>query len=117
MKITSPLGVAALLAVLVPALTAQNAPASSASSALPSDTEIRRMLAERVQSLAGSEDGIGIVIGIIEPKGRRVIAVGHSSQKDQRPLNGETVFEIGSVSKVFTALLVSDMARTGEVAY
>jgi len=115
MKITSPLGVAVFLTVLATGLNAQNAPASSASP-LPSDTEIRRMLAERVHSLSGSEDGIGIVIGIIEPKGRRLIAFGHSSQKDQRPLNGETVFEIGSVSKVFTALLVSDMARTGEVA-
>ena len=117
MKITGPLGLTVLLTLLTSGITAQNAPDTASSPfSFPSDTEIRSMLAERVNSLAGSEDGIGIVVGIIEPKGRRVIAYGHSSREDLKELNGETVFEIGSVSKVFTALLLSEMARTGEVA-
>ena len=33
-----------------------------------------------------------------------------------RPLDGETAFEIGSVSKVFTALALADMVQRGEVA-
>ena len=69
-----------------------------------------------MRALGGSPDGIGIVIGIIGPKGRRVIAYGHSSTNDRRAFDGKTVFEIGSVSKVFTALLLTEMARTGEVA-
>jgi CubicO group peptidase (beta-lactamase class C family) len=93
---------------------AQNVPATFID--LPSDAEIRKILAERVRALGGSPDGIGIVIGIIGPKGRRVIAYGHSSTNDRRAFDGKTVFEIGSVSKVFTALLLTEMARTGEVA-
>jgi serine-type D-Ala-D-Ala carboxypeptidase/endopeptidase len=83
---------------------------------LPADAEIRKMLAERVDALAGQQDGIGIVVGLIGPQGRRVISYGHRNQGDPRPLDGETVFEIGSVSKAFTALLLADMVRTGEVA-
>jgi CubicO group peptidase (beta-lactamase class C family) len=83
---------------------------------LPSDADIRKVLAERVDTLAGPEGGVGIVIGVAEPQGRRVISYGHRSQRDPRPLDGDTDFEIGSVTKVFTALLLAEMVRKGEVA-
>lgn len=83
---------------------------------IPSDVEIRTMLAERVDNIAGPEDGIGLVVGIISPQGRRVISYGHLNQADPRPLDGNTGFEIASVTKVFTALLLAEMVQKGEVA-
>ncbi len=81
--------------------------------ALPSDAEIRQMLAERL----GPEDrGIGVVVGVISPQGRRVVSYGRRGQGDPRPLDGDTAFEIGSVTKVLTALLLADMVRQGEAA-
>jgi CubicO group peptidase (beta-lactamase class C family) len=74
------------------------------------------MLAERVDTLAGEEDGVGIVVGVVGPQGRRVVSYGHLNQGDPRPLDGDTGFEIGSVTKVFTALLLAEMVRKGEVA-
>ncbi len=90
--------------------------AAAAGIGLPSDTEIRKLLAERVDALAGTEDGIGICVGIIEPRGRRVVSYGHLARGDPRPLDGDTEFEIASVTKAFTALLLSDMVLRGEVA-
>jgi CubicO group peptidase (beta-lactamase class C family) len=45
-----------------------------------------------------------------------VIAHGKPGDGNARPLDGDTIFEIGSIGKVFTALLLADMARRGEVA-
>jgi CubicO group peptidase (beta-lactamase class C family) len=83
--------------------------------AVPSDSEIHRLLEQRVQAIAGPEGGMGIVVGVLDEKGPRVIAYGDTGGTDRRPLTGDTVFEIASVTKVFTALLLVDMVRTRDL--
>ena len=80
--------------------------------AAPSDAEIRQILVNRIDN---EKQGVGIVVGVIDAKGRHVVSYGHLEKGDNRPLDGDTIFEIGSITKVFTALLLTDMAQRGEV--
>ena len=80
---------------------------------LPTNAEIRRILANRV---GNDTIGIGIVVGVIDAEGPRVVAFGQRAKGDKRLLDGNTVFEIGSTTKELTSLLLVDMARRGEVA-
>jgi serine-type D-Ala-D-Ala carboxypeptidase/endopeptidase len=77
-----------------------------------SDSEIRRILMDRIDV---QKQGVGVVVGIIEPHKRRVIAYGSVEKGDPRTLDGNTLFEIGSITKVFTALLAADMAQRDEL--
>lgn len=99
------LATCALLGVLQP----HPAPAATPMA----DAEVHRMLVTRVdtQKLA-----TGIVVGIVQSSGKRIVSYGVLGQDDKRPVDGDTEFGIGSVTKVFTALLVSEMATRGQLS-
>ncbi len=86
---------------------------SSPSSAFPADAQIRDLLVERIDR---QHQSVGIVVGVIDSTGRRIISYGNFNLGDNRAVDGNTIFEIGSITKVFTSLLLADMAQRGEVA-
>ena len=79
---------------------------------IPPDAEIRALLTNRLWS---DTLGIGLVVGVVDSSGARVVAFGQPTKGDTRRLDGNTVFEIGSITKEITALLLIEMARRREV--
>jgi len=108
----SALAIASAALALTTSAAAQTAPSAAPSSERLSDAAIRQVLVQRIDV---DKQAVGMVVGVIDAKGRRVIAYGARDLKDRRPVNGETLFEIGSVTKAFTGLLLADMVRRGEV--
>jgi serine-type D-Ala-D-Ala carboxypeptidase/endopeptidase len=80
---------------------------------VPGSDEIREILVRRIDQ---QKQAVGIVVGVIEPAGRRIVAYGNLANGDPRTLDGDTIFEIGSISKVFTSLLLADMVNRKEVS-
>lgn len=58
----------------------------------------------------------GLVVGLATGEGDRIFAYGVRALDSGAAMDGDTGFEIGSIAKVFTGLLLADMATRGEVA-
>jgi len=62
-----------------------------------------------------SKGGISIVVGVITPNGTSVSGYGNISKANTTKVNGDTIFDIGSLTKAFTAILLADMVKRGIV--
>ena len=82
-----------------------NAPALVA----PSTAEVQELLDERVKA----DPGTGVVVGIIDHGKTTILKAGSSGTG--RPLDEHSLFEIGSVTKTFTATILADMVLRHEV--
>jgi serine-type D-Ala-D-Ala carboxypeptidase/endopeptidase len=58
---------------------------------------------------------IGLVIGCLHGGERRVAGYGRLRRDTQDPPDGHTIFELGSITKVCTGLLLADLAEQGLV--
>jgi CubicO group peptidase (beta-lactamase class C family) len=77
----------------------------------PDDASVKQMLVDRIDR---DRQSVGIIVGLTGAGGRRIVAYGTRDGSD--PLGPHTMFEIGSISKVFTSLVLADMVRRHEVA-
>jgi CubicO group peptidase (beta-lactamase class C family) len=77
------------------------------------DDAIRDILKRRVEV---EKRAVGMAVCVMTPNRKRFVAWGRERSRDARPVTSDTVFEIGSITKIFTALLLADMVRRGEVA-
>ena len=95
-------GTVVATALLAAPLTAQH---------FPPERELAAMIQQRVDE----GRAVGLVLGVMEADGSTTVVAAGSAGPDARPIGERTLFEIGSITKTFTAVLLADMARREEL--
>ena len=84
-------------------------PGAAGAQHFPSDEDLTALIRSRVEE----DRGVGIVLGVMEADGStRIVAYGDAGPH-ARALGPKSLFEIGSITKVFTATLLPWVKETG----
>lgn len=78
---------------------------------LPNDV-VQSLLEDRV----GQKKSVGLIVGLIESTGCGFIAAGTSGNPARPEVDERTLFELGSITKLFTAAALADTVARGLVA-
>lgn len=102
--------VAALVGVLATAFAGPNPPTLS-----PATTG-DRTLAQQVRAALGQADGYrGVAVGLVDHGTVRLAGLGAAAPGGTRGVDQHTRFEIGSIGKALTGMLLADLADAGVV--
>lgn len=78
----------------------------------PDRATIMRILQERVDTYQRS---VGLVVGVLDASGEQFFAYGLTRRDSGSQVDEYTVYEIGSITKTFTAIILADLVERGEV--
>lgn len=80
-----------------------------------SNKQVREVLDPIVASLMEAQQIPGMAIALVRPEGTTITHYGDANRETGTPVDDDTLFEIGSLSKTFTATLASQAATQGEL--
>lgn len=73
---------------------------------------LRAFLQQRIEV---EKQDAAIVVGLVDESGSHIVGCGKLDKGTNQEVDGDTLFQIGSVTKTFTALLLQDMIARGEM--
>jgi len=81
-----------------------------------SDEQLRKAVEESTAPYRSKRPFAALSVGIIQNGQRQTFGFGHTGEGDtSRPTDGRTLFEVGSITKVFTSLSLAVMVDRGQV--
>jgi CubicO group peptidase (beta-lactamase class C family) len=85
---------------------------AATTSALPTEARVKEILTERVDT---DRQAVGMSAVVVAGGEVRIVTHGRMALGKDAPITPDTLFEVGSITKTFTALLLADMVIRGEV--
>lgn len=70
---------------------------------------------DTIKTFAAEENAAGLVVGIIDNNQDTLCLYGYSDLDEKVPVEKNTLFEIGSVTKIFTGIMLSKAINDGKV--
>lgn len=70
---------------------------------------------EMIQSLMEDNITFGVAIGVVTSDGPEIYCIGRTAKKGGKEIDKDTVFRLGSVTKVFTGILFADLVLKNKV--
>jgi serine-type D-Ala-D-Ala carboxypeptidase/endopeptidase len=78
----------------------------------PPNEVIHTLLQQRLRQ----KQAVGLIVGLIDSRGTRVVTAGTTGNPNCPAVDEQTLFEIGSITKLFTAAALADAIASGSVA-
>lgn len=77
--------------------------------------DLRRDVDPLVEQLLAEDLAVGLVVGVFKDGQTQVLGYGETEKRQGVAPDGDTIYEIGSASKVFTGVLLADLVQRGRV--
>lgn len=79
-------------------------------------SQLERIAPRFIDATSSSLDSTpGLVVGVVTEEGKVVRGFGSGNIQTSQPLDGDTLFGIGSVTKVFTGVILAEAVRQGKM--
>ena len=105
-------GVAGLWAMQFSVGWAQNAPGEWSDGRAP---ELEALVRKRCIPYLRAGKSVGLTVGVVTPTRATLMAFGRTSVSGSRHVSGDTLFELGSITKTFTGLALAREIEHGRV--
>ncbi|MFH7885336.1 ADC family extended-spectrum class C beta-lactamase [Acinetobacter baumannii] len=83
----------------------------------PKDQEIKKLVDQNFKPLLEKYDVPGMAVGVIQNNKKYEMYYGLQSVQDKKAVNSSTIFELGSVSKLFTATAGGYAKNKGKISF
>ncbi|KRW26368.1 class C beta-lactamase [Acinetobacter baumannii] len=83
----------------------------------PKDQEIKKLVDQNFKPLLEKYDVPGMAVGVIQNNKKYEMYYGLQSVQDKKTVNSSTIFELGSVSKLFTATAGGYAKNKGKISF